>query len=100
MKRNLAFAVALVLAVGLAVSFHRGQSEARAEKQAKAQQWEYKVFPFATFEGKVANNFTEKMNKLAAEGWEHVGTVSTSSKTYGNGSTHSTAYIAFKRPKK
>jgi hypothetical protein len=100
MKRNLAFAVVLGLAVGLAFSSYRGQPEARAEKQAKAQQWEYKVFPFATFEGKVANNFTERMNKLSADGWEYVGAVSTSSKTFGNGSTHSTAYIAFKRPKK
>jgi hypothetical protein len=104
MRGRLTITVVVALVIGLAILLVGRQQEARGQKQEKVQQWEYKVFAFSSDpdQRKAADSQTERMNQLAAEGWEYVGLLSTSSQAIGlqRDQTLYTTSIAFKRPKK
>jgi hypothetical protein len=104
MKGRLTVAVVVGLVIGLTILLAGRQQEAQGQKREIVRQWEYKVFAFGIDpdQRKAADSQTERMNQLAAEGWEYVGPLSTSSQAFGvqRNQTHYTTYVAFKRPKK
>jgi hypothetical protein len=77
----------------LVVSCGTRPEQAGGQPAAKGQQWEYKVLPFESIEGKGKGDFERAKkielhsNKLGEDGWEYVGAIVD-------------AYLVFKRPKK
>src|SRR5713101_7979077 len=100
MKGKLVVAVVCGLVVGVAIPFVGQHREAHAQKEDKAQKWEYKVVAF-TPQDTQANTLKVsgiRLNELGAEGWEYLGPICTTSQTYANRSATFTEFVAFKRP--
>jgi hypothetical protein len=95
------------LSLGLAVFLLGWQPQVQGQKPEKGPQWEYQVVAFypaasANDLSKAAGHHTEQLNKLAAQGWEYVGVVSSYANSVGvqRTSTLFTTFVAFKRPRK
>jgi hypothetical protein len=102
MRGRLVVAVVCGLLVGLALPFVGQHREAHAQKEDKAQKWEYQVVAF-TPQDTHANTLkvsAKQLNELGDEGWEYLGPVCTTSQTFADRSANSTEYVAFRRPKK
>ena len=93
MNAKLMSAVMVGLIAGLFISSFGWQQTAHGQ-QEKAPRWEYKVESFSD----IASDSTERLNKLAADGWEYVGLIST---VRAEGAAFGKpAQVAFKRSKK
>jgi hypothetical protein len=85
--------IVIGLTLGLTSTLLVNRPEVRADE--KKPKWEYKVVDFFGSEGQK----TKQIRRLADDGWEYVGLVSTS--VYNAGlQTEANSSVAFKRPKK
>jgi len=100
-------AVSLGLVIGLVASYSLRQSESQGQVGQEKQAWEYKVVAFVVDDSGNQNapDHLERINSLAAEGWEYVGLLCAGPHPYY---THPSAgyyvnslgNVLFKRPKK
>jgi hypothetical protein len=86
------------LMVGVLGAMLWRQGDVQAQPPAAKTSYEYKVVEFGTgpLNTETADDMTQKLNKLAADGWEYVGPVAnaTADKAFLQG------YVAFRRAKK
>jgi hypothetical protein len=84
MKSKILASVAIGLVIGLVASSSLRQSEAQGQAEEKRREWEYKVVAFVVDLGRENRNVDghqQRIEKLAAEGWEYVGLLAAGSNT-------------------
>jgi len=102
MRRRLRLAALCGLVLGVPMILALNQQGARGQGQDRAPQWEYEVLAFSDHqEDAHRGKHVDRVNKLAAEGWEYVGLLTAGSKTYVQGDQMRPAgSVLFRRLKK
>ena len=104
MKSKMVAALSLGVLLGMVVWSSLRQSEAQGQVQRLRQLWDYKVVAFVVDDSNNRNvtMHEEKINSLAAEGWEYVGLLCAGPDPYHTGQpgwVNSGGNVLFKRPK-